>query len=130
MDMVDTFNYLIPSDQLDDSPIIGQKLECESRNEFGTGIGLEDSLKNMLSDTDPMFGCSSTQFNLLDHEDPAFQIAGSASMSIKRGPKVSPVPLPNMEPTEFKRPVGRPKKNPLDLASGKMMLRNASSHII
>ncbi|XP_072247242.1 PHD finger protein 3 isoform X2 [Leuresthes tenuis] len=76
MDIVDTFNHLIPSDQLDDSLIIGQNLECEASNEFGTGLGPEDSLKNMLSDKDPMFGCAST---LLDNEDSAIQIAGSAS---------------------------------------------------
>ncbi|KAJ0066751.1 hypothetical protein NL108_002373 [Boleophthalmus pectinirostris] len=76
MDIVDTFNHLIPSDQLDDSLIVGQNLECEANNEFCPGIPLEDSLKNMLSDKDPMFGCASSQFNLLDSEDPAFQIAG------------------------------------------------------
>uniref|UniRef100_A0A3B4A026 PHD finger protein 3 n=1 Tax=Periophthalmus magnuspinnatus TaxID=409849 RepID=A0A3B4A026_9GOBI len=76
MDIVDTFNHLIPSDQLDDSLIVGQNLECEANNEFCPGIPLEDSLKNMLSDKDPMFGSASSQFNLLDSEDPAFQIAG------------------------------------------------------
>lgn len=81
MDIVDTFNHLIPSDQLDESLIIGQNLECEASNELGPGHPLEDSLKNMLSDKDPMFGCASSQFNLLDHEDPAFQIAASTGMS-------------------------------------------------
>lgn len=80
MDIVDTFNQLIPSDQLDESLIIGQNLECEASNEFGTGPRLEDSLKNMLSDKDPMFGCAGAQFNLLDNEDPAFQIAGTTGM--------------------------------------------------
>uniref|UniRef100_A0A8C4HYH0 PHD finger protein 3 n=1 Tax=Dicentrarchus labrax TaxID=13489 RepID=A0A8C4HYH0_DICLA len=74
MDIVDTFNHLIPSDQLDESLIIGQNLECEAGNEFGSGLKLEDSLKNMLSDKDPMFGCASSQFNLLDNEDTTFQI--------------------------------------------------------
>ena len=81
MDIVDTFNHLIPSDQLDDSLVIGQNLDCEASNEFRTGPRPEDSLKNMLSDKDPMFGCASSQFNLLENEDPAFQITGSASMS-------------------------------------------------
>lgn len=82
MDIVDTFNHLIPSDQLDESLIIGQNLECEGSNEFGPGLQLEDSLKNMLSDKDPMFGCASSQFNLqLDNEDSAFPIAGSTGMS-------------------------------------------------
>uniref|UniRef100_A0A1A7YV90 PHD finger protein 3 n=1 Tax=Iconisemion striatum TaxID=60296 RepID=A0A1A7YV90_9TELE len=79
MDIVDTFNHLIPSDQLDESLITGQNLECEASQVFGAGPVLEDSLKNMLSDKDPMFGCASAQFNLLDSEDPAFRIAGSAS---------------------------------------------------
>uniref|UniRef100_A0A1A8LGI3 PHD finger protein 3 n=1 Tax=Nothobranchius pienaari TaxID=704102 RepID=A0A1A8LGI3_9TELE len=79
MDIVDTFNHLIPSDQLDESLITGQNLECEASHAFGAGPVLEDSLKNMLSDKDPMFGCASAQFNLLDNEDPAFHIAGSAS---------------------------------------------------
>lgn len=80
MDIVDTFNHLIPSDQLDDSLIIGQNLECEASNDFGSGLQLEDSLKNMLSDQDPMFGCATTQFNLL--EDSTFQIPSEAGMSI------------------------------------------------
>lgn len=115
MDIVDTFNQLIPSDQLDESLIIGQNLECEASNELGTGPRLEDSLKNMLSDKDPMFGCAGSQFNLLDNEDPAFQIAGttaleegSASTGLSSEPTVS-------EPTKVKRPVGRPKKRPRNL---------------
>lgn len=82
MDIVDTFNHLIPSDQLDESLIIGQNLECEGSNEFGPRIQLEDSLKNMLSDKDPMFGSASSQFNLLDNEDATFPIAGSTGMNI------------------------------------------------
>lgn len=81
MDIVDTFNHLIPSDQLDESPTLNQNLECEASNEIGTGSRLEDSLKNMLSDKDPMFGCASAQFSLLENEDPAFHIDGSASKS-------------------------------------------------
>lgn len=83
MDIVDTFNHLIPSDQLDESPIIGQNLECEGSNESGSRIQLEESLKNMLSDKDPMFGSASSQFNLLDNEDAAFPIAGSTGMNMK-----------------------------------------------
>ncbi|XP_036980805.1 PHD finger protein 3 isoform X3 [Acanthopagrus latus] len=115
MDIVDTFNQLIPSDQLDESLIVGQNLECEASNELGTGPRLEDSLKNMLSDKDPMFGCAGSQFNLLDNEDPAFQIAGttaleegSASTGLSSEPTVA-------EPTKVKRPVGRPKKRPRNL---------------
>ncbi|XP_027133376.1 PHD finger protein 3 isoform X2 [Larimichthys crocea] len=114
MDIVDTFNHLIPSDQLDESLIIGQNLECEAGNEFGTGLRLEDSLKNMLSDKDPMFGCASSQFNLLDNEDAAFPIAdatvladGSASTGLSNELTVA-------ETTQVKRPVGRQKKRNLE----------------
>lgn len=82
MDIVDTFNHLIPSDQLDESLIIGQNLECEGSNEFGPRIQLDNSLKNMLSDKDPMFGSASSQFNLLDNEEAAFPIAGSTGMNM------------------------------------------------
>ncbi|CAN9499899.1 unnamed protein product [Ophioblennius macclurei] len=115
MDMVDTFNHLIPSDQLDDSLIIGQNLDSEASNEFGTaGLKLEDSLKNMLSDKDPMFGCASTQFNLLDNEDPAFQIGASAipdsgSVSADQNPE-----LTVKEATPVTRSATRQKKRPLD----------------
>lgn len=81
MDIVDTFNHLIPSDQLDDSLLIGQNLECEASNEVGAGLRLEeDSLKNMLSDKDPMFGCAGSQFNLLGNEDSTFKVPGTAGM--------------------------------------------------
>lgn len=109
MDIVDTFNHLIPSDQLDDSLIVGQNLECEASNEFCPGIPLEDSLRNMLSDKDPMFGCASSQFNLLDNEDPAFQIAGldSGAVSSGLGGEITVAETPPV-----KRPVGRPRKRP------------------
>nr|XP_046256945.1 PHD finger protein 3 isoform X2 [Scatophagus argus] len=117
MDIVDTFNHLIPSDQLDESLIIGQNLECEASNEFGTGIRLEDSLKNMLSDKDPMFGCASSQFNLLDNEDSAFQVTGSkgldggsTSTGLSRELRVA-------ETSQVKRPVGRPRKRPRNIDS-------------
>lgn len=89
MDIVDTFNHLIPSDQLDESPTLNQNLECEASSEFGPGSRLEDSLKNMLSDKDPMFGCAGAQFNLLEHEDPAFHIAGSANHKGDQQPRMS-----------------------------------------
>ncbi|KAI3362666.1 hypothetical protein L3Q82_001738 [Scortum barcoo] len=115
MDIVDTFNHLIPSDQLDESLIIGQNLDCEASNEFGSGHRLEDSLKNMLSDKDPMFGCASSQFNLLDNEDPAFQIAGSAGPADGSASSGLSSELTVAEPTQVKRPVGRPKKRPRNL---------------
>ncbi|XP_033469251.2 PHD finger protein 3 isoform X2 [Epinephelus lanceolatus] len=110
MDIVDTFNHLIPSDQLDDSLITGQNLECEASNEFGTGHRLEDSLKNMLSDKDPMFGCASSQFSLLDNEDTTFQIAGSAGLSDGSASAGLGSELTVAETTQVKRPVGRQKK--------------------
>ncbi|XP_041803842.1 PHD finger protein 3 isoform X2 [Chelmon rostratus] len=113
MDIVDTFNHLIPSDQLDESLIIGQNLECEAGNEFGTGHRLEDSLKNMLSDKDPMFGCASSQFNLLDNEDATFQIAGSTAVAgLAHGSASTGLSseLTVAGTTQAKRPVGRRRK--------------------
>ncbi len=72
------FNHLVPSDQLDDSLLLGQNLECEASDEFEAGHGeLEDSLKNMLSDKDPMFGSASSQFHLLENEDVSFKLGSS-----------------------------------------------------
>ncbi|XP_052468615.1 PHD finger protein 3-like [Carassius gibelio] len=72
------FNHLVPSDQLDDSLLLGQNLECEARDEFEPGDGQpEDSLKNMLSDKDPMFGSAITQFHLLENEDVSFKLGSS-----------------------------------------------------
>ncbi|XP_039994981.1 PHD finger protein 3 [Xiphias gladius] len=115
MDIVDTFNHLIPSDQLDDSLIIGQNLECEASNEFGTDLRLEDSLKNMLSDKDPMFGCASSQFNLLDNEDSAFQVTGTTGLTDSSAPRGLSSELTAAETTQVKRPIGRQKKRPRNL---------------
>lgn len=80
MDGVGTFNHLIPSDQLEESLLIGQNSESEASDEFGTGHHvLEDSLKNMLSDKDPMLGSASAQFHLLDNEDPGYEIAADSA---------------------------------------------------
>ncbi|XP_017268324.1 PHD finger protein 3 isoform X2 [Kryptolebias marmoratus] len=110
MDIVDTFNHLIPSDQLDESPVIGQNLECEASNEFGTRPRLEDSLKNMLSDKDPMFGCASAQFNLLDNEDPAFHVAGSASLQSGSASAEYTEELNVANTSQVKRPTGKRSK--------------------
>lgn len=121
MDIVDTFNHLIPSDQLDDSLIVAQNLECEASNEFGSGLRLEDSLKNMLSDKDPMFGCASSQFNLLDNEDSAFQVTGSTGLDEGSAPTSlgSELTAEAGESTsQVKRPVGRPKKLSRNLVCG------------
>ncbi|XP_041107613.1 PHD finger protein 3-like [Polyodon spathula] len=83
MDIVDTFNRLIPSDQLDDTLLLGPNLESEVSDEFGTGHNLEDSLKNMLSDKDPMLGSASSQFHLLDNDDTNFQTAGSTVVGLQ-----------------------------------------------
>ncbi|XP_070697211.1 PHD finger protein 3 [Pempheris klunzingeri] len=115
MDIVDTFNHLIPSDQLDESLIIGQNLECEAGNELGTGVRLEDSLKNMLSDKDPMFGCASAQFNLLDNEDPTFQIAGSTGLDSGSASAGLSSELTVAVATPLKRPVGRQRKRQRNL---------------
>ncbi|XP_029925922.1 PHD finger protein 3 isoform X2 [Myripristis murdjan] len=115
MDIVDTFNHLIPSDQLDDSLLVGQNLECEASGDFGQGLQLEDSLKNMLSDKDPMFGSASSQFNLLDNDDPSFQIAGSTGLDVasaSSGLSGTAGELTGQETPQVKRPVGRPKRHP------------------
>ncbi|XP_051507714.1 PHD finger protein 3-like isoform X2 [Myxocyprinus asiaticus] len=82
MDIVGgSFNHLIPSDQLDDSLLLGQNLECEASDEFDPGHSQpEDSLKNMLSDKDPMFGSASDQFHLLENEDVNFKLGSSADV--------------------------------------------------
>lgn len=115
MDIVDTFNHLIPSDQLDESLSVGQNLDCEAGNEFGTGPGPEDSLKNMLSDKDPMFGCASSQFNLLDSEDPAFPVAGSTGPGDGSAAAGLSRELTAAGSSQIKRPVGRPRKRPRNL---------------
>lgn len=81
MEAVDAFNHLIPSDQLDETVAVGPNTDGDGGNDLGSAVPLEESLKNMLSDKDPMFGCTSSQFNLLDSEDPAFPVAGSTGTS-------------------------------------------------
>ncbi|CAJ0950471.1 unnamed protein product [Ranitomeya imitator] len=77
MDIVDTFNHLIPSEHLDDALFLGDNLESEGCDDFAASQhAIEDSLKNMLSDKDPMLGSASTQFCLpvLDNAEPNFQL--------------------------------------------------------
>ncbi|NWV53128.1 PHF3 protein, partial [Daphoenositta chrysoptera] len=77
MDVVDTFNHLIPTEHLDDALFLESNLENEVCEDFSTSQNvLEDSLKNMLSDKDPMLGSASAQFCLpvLDSNDPNFQM--------------------------------------------------------
>ncbi|XP_071301564.1 PHD finger protein 3 isoform X2 [Agelaius tricolor] len=77
MDVVDTFNHLIPTEQLDDALFLESNLENEVCEDFSASQNvLEDSLKNMLSDKDPMLGSASAQFCLpvLDSNDPNFQM--------------------------------------------------------
>ncbi|KAF7667061.1 hypothetical protein LDENG_00080120 [Lucifuga dentata] len=137
MDIVDTFNHLIPSDQLDDSLLIGQNLECEAGNEFGPELQLEDSLKNMLSDKDPMLGSASSHFNLLDNEDAAFQIESSAGLdggSVSTGLTGTSSELIVSETPRAKRFAGRPKKNQHNLVnaeqSGDKETTNTSTNIM
>uniref|UniRef100_A0A8C5K5Y7 Uncharacterized protein n=1 Tax=Jaculus jaculus TaxID=51337 RepID=A0A8C5K5Y7_JACJA len=77
MDIVDTFNHLIPTEHLDDALFLGSSLENEVCEDPSTSADvLETSLKNMLSDKDPMLGSASDQFCLpaLDSNDPNFQM--------------------------------------------------------
>ncbi|XP_010212961.1 PREDICTED: PHD finger protein 3 [Tinamus guttatus] len=85
MDIVDTFNHLIPTEHLDDALFLGSNLENEGCEDFSTSQNvLEDSLKNMLSDKDPMLGSASAQFCLpvLDSNDPNFQMPCSTAISL------------------------------------------------
>uniref|UniRef100_A0A8D0DQG9 PHD finger protein 3 n=2 Tax=Salvator merianae TaxID=96440 RepID=A0A8D0DQG9_SALMN len=85
MDIVDTFNHLIPTEHLDDALFLGSNLENEVCEDFSTSQNvLEDSLKNMLSDKDPMLGSASAQFCLpvLDSSDPNFQMPCSTVVGL------------------------------------------------
>ncbi|KAL6042868.1 hypothetical protein STEG23_007553, partial [Scotinomys teguina] len=85
MDIVDTFNHLIPTEHLDDALFLGSNLENEVCEDFSTSqTVLEDSLKNMLSDKDPMLGSASDHFCLpvLDSNDPNFQMPCSTVVGL------------------------------------------------
>ncbi|XP_073425500.1 PHD finger protein 3 [Dendrobates tinctorius] len=85
MDIVDTFNHLIPSEHLDDALFLGDNLESEGCDDFATSQHVvEDSLKNMLSDKDPMLGSASTQFCLpvLDNAEPNFQLPTTTGVGL------------------------------------------------
>ncbi|NWR73254.1 PHF3 protein, partial [Centropus unirufus] len=85
MDIVDTFNHLIPTEHLDDALFLGSNLDNEVCEDFSTSQNvLEDSLKNMLSDKDPMLGSASAQFCLpvLDSNDPNFQMPCSTVIGL------------------------------------------------
>ncbi|XP_006010803.1 PHD finger protein 3 isoform X2 [Latimeria chalumnae] len=85
MDIVDTFNHLIPTDHLDEALFLGSNLETEVCDEFGTSHNVqEDSLKNMLSDKDPMLGSASSQFCLpvSDDTDTNFQMTCSTVVGL------------------------------------------------
>ncbi|XP_015140332.2 PHD finger protein 3 isoform X1 [Gallus gallus] len=85
MDIVDTFNHLIPTEHLDDALFLGSNPENEVCEDFSTSQSvLEDSLKNMLSDKDPMLGSASAQFCLpvLDSNDPNFQMPCSTVVGL------------------------------------------------
>ncbi|KFO90013.1 PHD finger protein 3 [Buceros rhinoceros silvestris] len=85
MDIVDTFNHLIPTEHLDDALFLESNLENEVCEDFSASQNvLEDSLKNMLSDKDPMLGSASAQFCLpvLDSNDPNFQMPCSTVIGL------------------------------------------------
>ncbi|XP_045150728.1 PHD finger protein 3 isoform X5 [Echinops telfairi] len=85
MDIVDTFNHLIPTEHLDDALFLGSNLENEVCEDFSSSQNvLEDSLKNMLSDKDPMLGSASNQFCLpvLDSNDPNVQMPCSTVVGL------------------------------------------------
>ncbi|XP_078397965.1 PHD finger protein 3 isoform X1 [Cetorhinus maximus] len=79
MDIVDIFNPLIATDHLDDSLILEPDLESEVCDCGTEPDILGGSLRNMLSDKDPMLGSASAQFSLpfSDNEDGNFQLTCS-----------------------------------------------------
>lgn len=84
MDIVDIFNPLISTDHLDDILILESNLESEVCDDCGTEPEtLGGSLRNMLSDKDPMLGSASAQFSLpfSDTEDSNFQLTCSTGRS-------------------------------------------------
>ncbi|NWW01793.1 PHF3 protein, partial [Oreocharis arfaki] len=100
MDIVDTFNHLIPTEHLDDALFLESNLENEVCEDFSTSQNvLEDSLKIMLSDKDPMLGSASAQFCLpvLDSNDPNFQMP--CSTVLKGCNEVSPSSTGQTTPT-------------------------------
>ncbi|KAL0983883.1 hypothetical protein UPYG_G00134310 [Umbra pygmaea] len=132
MDVVDAFNHLIPSDQLDDSLLIGQNLECEASNFFGTGVDqLGDSLRNMLSDKDPMFGSASSHFNILDNEEANFQISGATDLDVGASEGSLGIPgglLTGTETQRVKRSVGRPRKYAVEVTPERSAGRGSSNN--
>ncbi|XP_019901916.3 PHD finger protein 3 isoform X1 [Esox lucius] len=134
MDVVDAFNHLIPSDQLDDSLLIGQNLECEASNYFGAGVDqLGDSLRNMLSDKDPMFGSASSHFNILDNEEANFQITGATVADLEVGAAEGSLGIPGgllagTETQRVKRSVGRPRKYAIDVSTERGAGRGSSNN--
>ncbi|XP_067876245.1 PHD finger protein 3 isoform X2 [Heterodontus francisci] len=79
MDIVDIFNPLISTDHLDDTLILEPNLESEVCDCGTEPDILGGSLRNMLSDKDPMLGSASAQFSLpfSDNEDGNFQLTCS-----------------------------------------------------
>ncbi|XP_051880480.1 PHD finger protein 3 isoform X2 [Pristis pectinata] len=86
MDIVDIFNPLISTDHLDDILILESNLESEVCDDCGTEPDtLGGSLRNMLSDKDPMLGSASAQFSLpfSDTEDGNFQLTCSTDAELE-----------------------------------------------
>ncbi|XP_048386871.2 PHD finger protein 3 isoform X2 [Stegostoma tigrinum] len=79
MDIVDIFNPLLATDHLDDTLILEPDLESEVCDCGTEPDILGGSLRNMLSDKDPMLGSASVQFSLpfSDNEDGNFQLTCS-----------------------------------------------------
>ncbi|XP_048453032.1 PHD finger protein 3 [Rhincodon typus] len=79
MDIVDIFNPLLATDHLDDTLILEPDLESEVCDCDTEPDILGGSLRNMLSDKDPMLGSASVQFSLpfSDNEDGNFQLTCS-----------------------------------------------------
>uniref|UniRef100_A0A8D0EWX1 PHD finger protein 3 n=1 Tax=Strix occidentalis caurina TaxID=311401 RepID=A0A8D0EWX1_STROC len=147
MDIVDTFNHLIPTEHLDDALFLGSNLENEVCEDFSTSQNvLEDSLKNMLSDKDPMLGSASAQFCLpvLDSNDPNFQMPCSTVIGLddimdEEGVKESGndtidddelvLPNRNLRSRSEETSVTSPRKSPRLMAQGDRSIDYVCLHI-
>ncbi|XP_055491018.1 PHD finger protein 3 isoform X1 [Leucoraja erinacea] len=145
MDIVDIFNPLISTDHLDDILILESNLESEVCDDCGTEPEtLGGSLRNMLSDKDPMLGSASAQFSLpfSDTEDSNFQLTCStdAELELTDEGEMKESSLDTMEEEDlsdlsnkkakgksYKSPAQSPRKSPRLLAQEPVRsLRNST----
>ncbi|XP_060707934.1 PHD finger protein 3 isoform X1 [Hemiscyllium ocellatum] len=144
MDIIDIFNPLLATDHLDDTLILEPDLESEVCDCGTEPDILGGSLRNMLSDKDPMLGSASAQFSLpfSDNEDGNFQLTCStvAELEFTDESDIKESDLDTMEEEDLseltsrknksksqKSPVQSPRKSPRLLAQEPIRsLRNST----